>query len=731
MRITSKVLGVGVILFILMAVSAGANAQAIDLTLPGMKVRAAAVADTIFRISVNAAGEPAPRQSIYLDPDHPLTPIGRAETAGNVVSITTSAGVLRFDKTAGTYTLLDAKGAMLIPPTPIATIDGPALRLNIGWPVGQPFEVYDSGNGVDTLIQHAVNTRVDNGVAVQPFFWSLGGFATFVVGDDDNAPATCDGKIDTDHVSWRVHGSAADLYLIVAPTLDAATRGLLDLTGHPPVPPRWTFGYLQSRWGWKDRAYIDDTLHQFITRKIPVDAFIFDFEWYTTFPDYNVKPQGVAGFSDFGWNPALFPEPAEQVKQLHDAGVHFVGIRKPRLGNSDTLKFIRDKGWGFRSKSNVDTRGLWFADVDARTWYAQQLKPLLQVGIDGWWDDEGEFTYTNYIYWNMAERQALDAVNPKQRLWTIDRAFEPGSTRTGAVAWTGDINASWHDFGKTPASLMNWGLAGMPFCGCDIGGFNGQTTPQLLTRWTEAGTFFPIMRTHSELNMKPHFPWLFGDDAEAAMRKAIDLRMQLVPMLYSLAHQTHRTGEPMMRPLMTAFPNDVGVRNETSEWLIGDGLLAAPILTESDHRQVYFPADTWYDLATGEKHLGPTSIDVKAGFDQALAYVRAGTILPLGPVIQHTRDLPGGPLEVRIYPGRDARFTLTEDDGATTGYLHGDLRDTTFVWNDAARELTWSRSGTYAGPDVFTNVRVILEGEASSKPIEQTLAETGRVSFAR
>ena len=436
-----------------------------------------------------------------------------------------------------------------------------------------------------------------------------------------------------------------------------------------------------------------------------------------------MKPVGEKEFVDFGWNPNVFPDPAAQLKELHDAGVHFVGIRKPRLGNSGALAMERSKGWDFRGGTSYDARDLRYDVPALRDWYADQTEPLLKIGVDGWWDDEGEFTYTTYSYWNMAERHALDAVHPDARLWTICRAFQPGTSRFGAAAWTGDIHATWDAFQKTPTALLNWSLAGMPYCGCDIGGFHGETNPELLVRWLEAGTFFPVMRTHSENTVRPHFPWLFGEPALAAIRETLDLRYQLIPLLYSLGHQTYETGEPLMRPLVMQYPADPAVADLSSEWLVGDSLLVAPILQPGGHRQVYLPDDQWFDFATGQRVTG-RSFDLTVPFDVTPLYVRAGAILPLAPIVQHTRDLRGGPLELQVYPGRNGHFTLVEDDGSTAAYTTGVERRTSFQWDDASKTLTWTRTGSYNGNDCFNSIRVTVKGQ-SPQPTAQPLSPTG------
>jgi len=270
----------------------------------------------------------------------------------------------------------------------------------------------------------------------------------------------------------------------------------------------------------------------------------------------------------------------------------------------------------------------------------------------------------------------------------------------------------------------------MPYPACDIGGFIGNTNAKLLTRWMEAGVFFPVMRTHSEIGVIPHFPWLFGADAEDAMRKALDLRYRLVPYYYSLAHQAHDSGVPLMRPLAMEFPNDPRCEDLSDEWLMGDGLLAAPILDASDQRSVYLPKDTWYALGTKEP-IQKDHLEVNAKLDEIPAYVRAGTILPLGPVIQHTDNLPGGPLEVQVYPGKDASFTLVQDDGVSTAYLNGQVRWTRFSWNDRGRKLSWIVEGPYAGKDIFTEMTISVMDPTGPKMASASLASNGQQVISR
>ncbi|MGH8023679.1 MAG: TIM-barrel domain-containing protein, partial [Limisphaerales bacterium] len=430
-------------------------------------------------------------------------------------------------------------------------------------------------------------------------------------------------------------------------------------------------------------------------------------------------------------NTNLFPDPASQIADYHSQGIHVVGIRKPRMGNSRTLAMIRKKHWnlpGLTDREKFESRDLNFANPEFRQWYIARLAPLLAAGIDGWWNDEGEAAYTMYYYWNLTEKEALARFRPGARLWTLNRAFSPGLQRLGAAAWTGDIKSSWSTLAATPASLLNWSLAGMPYETCDIGGFIGNPSPELLSRWMEAGVFFPVMRSHSELHAVPRFPWLFGPKALKAIRTALDLRYRLVPYYYSLAHETFETGVPIMRPLLMEYPADPRAADLTDEWLMGPSLLAAPVLQPGDTRAVYLPAGKWHAFKSIVPIQGGQTIQVTAGLDEIPVYIPAGTILPLGPVIEHTSQMPGGPLELEIYPGHDATFTLVEDDGQTTDYLDGQMRRVTFKWNDADRKLTWTTAGDYDGGDIYQSVHVVVFDPAGKKEARSGLGASGALT---
>jgi alpha-glucosidase len=414
---------------------------------------------------------------------------------------------------------------------------------------------------------------------------------------------------------------------------------------------------------------------------------------------------------------------------MHAMNLHFVGIRKPRV-NGANLDYAKAHGWILTGND------LRFDIPAARDWWWSKQLPLLKTGVDGWWNDEAEQAYDEFF--NMSREQYLGgrAVSPK-RQWSLDRAFSPGIQHYGAAIWTGDIDTSWETFSQQPGTLLNWSMAGMPYVTHDTGGFHGTPSPELYTRWIEEAAFIPVMRSHGT-NGSPRWPWAFGDEAQAAMTKAIDLRYRLVPYIYTFAEAAYRTGLPLMRPLFMEFPDDQATWSLNDEWLLGDRVLAAPVLAMGGARKVYLPAGDWFDGNTGKAVAGGQTLDLTpVPLDVIPFFVRAGTILPLGPVMQSTTQSgdpleaaatsedalappqPAGesedPLEVRVYPGADAAFSLYEDDGNNYDYEKGAFTRIPMRWDDRKRILTIDdRQGSYPGM-LTTRHLVIALPDGSTK----------------
>ncbi len=692
---TRRALFAGVLFLLGLQTAAAQNATASDSSnLKPFVTLSPQVAPGVFHLVVNALPDAAtpPASPFVVAPSESVPPPAEDQSPG---TLTGAPG-----NVSNPLVLRSAEGKALLTLKTVAS-NGNSTTFTFEHDAQDRF--YGNGNESENHAGPLVHTSgqqiVNNGTTCVPFIWSPSGYGILVANDIRDVKQHITWSDTNGTLTWTVPEGFADIYLMAAPDSAGVLGEYARLTGSAPIPPRWTFGFLLSRWGYKDAADVQDKWHQFRDRKIPVDAFIYDYDWYV---------------KDWEFNPKTFPEPAADLAQMHAMNLHFVGIRKPRVTgvNAD---YAKSQGWVIPAPFGFDLR---FDIPSARSWWWNHQLLLLKDGVDGWWNDEAEETYDEFFF--MSQKQYLGgrAISPN-RPWSIDRAFAPGIQHYGAAAWSGDIDSTWAAFREQPGTLLNWSLAGMPYVSHDTGGFQSTPTPELYTRWIEEAVFIPIMRAHGTQG-SPRWPWAFGEDGLAAMTKAIDLRYRLIPYIYTLAETTYRTGLPPMRPLFLEFPEDRKTWSLNDEWMLGDRLLAAPVLTQGGKRKVYLPAGGWFDGNTGKAVAGAQTLDLTpVPLDVIPFYVRAGTILPLGPVTQSTAEAED-PLEVRIYPGTDAAFSLYEDDGNTYGYEKGAFARIPMQWNDRKRILTLgARQGHYPGMQTTRHLVVALP-DGSTKQMTYT-----------
>ncbi|MBN1384194.1 MAG: discoidin domain-containing protein [Elusimicrobia bacterium] len=514
------------------------------------------------------------------------------------------------------------------------------------------------------LIKTSAVTGMEGGVSKLPFFISSLGYGIFVHDEKDGMSWEKEKKSH----SITVPGEVLDMYILTGKNpydlLDAYT----DLTGKPLMPPLWSFGFMMSRWGYSGWDDIKEKWDIFRSKEIPVDVFIYDYDWF---------------IKDWEWNRKCFPSPAENLELAESMGIKVVGIRKPRCDYDENLEFIKSKGWVL--ENTPSDFNLFIPEV--REWWWEKNLPLLKDGIAGWWNDEAEHAWLEYYYMVDTQYKGMQKQYPGKRVWTINRAFTPGLQRLGAAVWTGDVNSSWEHLQNQPCTFLNYGITGMPYSSSDIGGFIGKPSPEMYVRWIQLGVFTPVMRAHSQQH-SDRWPWAFGSDAEDAVKKAIELRYRLIPYLYSYAHKAYVTGEPLLRPLFFDFGDDPQTFNMDDEFLVGNEILAAPVLNQGGKRIVYLPEGLWYDFKTGETQNGPVLFENRYKLDEIPVFIKGGSIIPVSPVVQHTGEKDDIPLEINLYPGSDTGFVLYLDDGETYDYEKGEYNETLLKWNDKDNSLT-------------------------------------------
>ena len=336
----------------------------------------------------------------------------------------------------------------------------------------------------------------------------------------------------------------------------------------------------------------------------------------------------------------------------------------------------------------------------------------------------------------------------QKRVFIMTRSSYAGQQHYGSNMWSGDVNSSWDMLRKQVPAGLSYSLTGNPNFNTDIGGFfcgsyntkgsgSAPRNPQfqeLYVRWMQYGLFCPVFRSHGA--DAPREIWQFGKKGEPvydAIEKQIRLRYRLIPYLYSTAWQVTSNNDSYMRPLFSDFAADKKVWNITDEFLFGRSILAAPIVkaqyteekiirtdamtgwnrqnatdgsaagaidfTATKSTTKYLPKGAaWYDFWTNKQYKGGQDVTLETTLDRVPMFVRAGSILPLGPEMQYVGEKAWDNLEMRVYPGANGSFTLYEDEGDNYNYEKGQYATITFQWNDKARTLTiGERKGSYPG----------------------------------
>lgn len=505
-----------------------------------------------------------------------------------------------------------------------------------------------------------------------------------------------------------------EYFVISGPPLDTIS-GLSNLTGRPPLPPKWTLGFLNSQWG-ATEAEIRQIAATYRAKHIPLDAFIFDFDW---------KAWGEDNYGEWRWNststpesysPDKFPEGAsgKLAQDMRRDGIKLAGILKPRIllyrkGSTSTMHEAAAYAdahhlWYPEEPKTIDyvtgreARDLDFSKSETREWFWKHLEPAFDAGMAGWWNDEADetntadgqvFKFDNFQFMNMG--RALyegQRAYSNQRVWSINRNYYVGAPRYGYAEWSGDIQSGFVSMAQQRARMLATLDLGEPHWSMDTGGFFGLPTDENYARWMEFAAFVPIDRVHGEDNEKRQ-PWVYGPVAEQAAVKAIRLRYQLLPYMYSNEHNATETGIGIVRPLFWAFPDDPQAANDSSSWMFGDALLFSPVVTagESDH-VMYLPAGTWFDYFRGNRMEGGRTIhypvDPKTWQDMPL-FVRSGSILATRPVQDYVGQTAATEITLDVFPGPPCKFSYYDDDGKTYAYEEGESYQQTIHAENTAR----------------------------------------------
>jgi alpha-D-xyloside xylohydrolase len=741
------------------AITAHPGADGVTFALPDAVLRLQVWSDRIIRVTYAPGAALPEAQSLCVVAQPAAVKWDFRETAEDF-SVTTAAVQARVDRQSGAVSFLDASGAAYLAetpggrvfsPTPVKHLDARQAEQDFALaPDEAIFGLGQQASGPWNYRGQTVRLLQSNMNIALPVLVSSRGYG--ILWDNPAITTVAVGAAGRENVvAWTSEvARAIDYYFLAGPDLDQVVAGYRELTGAAPMFGKWVFGFWQCREHYETQAEILGVLAQYRERGTPIDGVIQDWQYWTP------KPWGSHEF-----DPARYPDPAGMVAQIHAAHAHIIISVWSRFDvGCENLQQLKDVNGVFDPVyPNVwpKGQGQWYDafSADARRVYWRQIsEKLLTLGLDGWWLDAtepelsgqwgeirdlrtalGSGAYLASAYPLMSTNgiyQGQRAETSAKRVFILTRSAWAGQQRNAAVSWSGDIQGNWDTFKKQIPAGLNFSLAGIPYWNTDIGGFFGGKPAdpryaELFTRWFQFGAFCPLFRVHGAGASKEM--WRFDAATDAILVKYDRLRYRLLPYIYATAWQVTHAGDTMLRPLVMDFRTDAPAVGVSDQYLFGRALLVNPVVTPgATSRKVYLPAGRdWYDFWTGRRTAGGQTVDAPAPIDTLPLYVKAGSILPLGPVVQYAEEQPAAPLELRVYRGADGAFTLYEDDGNTYDYEKGAYAEVPITWNETAHKLTiGARRGSFPGLAAEREFRVVWvrEGKGAGLPEPETADAT-------
>ena len=500
-------------------------------------------------------------------------------------------------------------------------------------------------------------------------------------------------------------GNAVDYFFFYGPALEQVIQGYRLMTGAAPLLPRWAYGFWQCRERYSSQQEILDTASEFRNRKIPVDVLVQDWQYW-----------GKYGWNAMRFDEKYYPDPAQLMSELHKKDLRLVISVWAKFGAETAVdqKFKNANlvltseaatGEPGESKEKEDWADLFNPKAQSLYW-SEIDRNLFRLGLDGWWLDAsepegdplgtdktflgpGKIVRNAYpLYETSAVFDGQKTADPSKRVVILSRSAFAGQQRNSSISWSGDISGNWETLRQQIPAGLSFGMSGVPYWTTDIGGFfrpadqyTSEAYHELLIRWFEFGTFCPIFRVHgfhSETEM-----WKFGPEVEQDLRQFDTFRYRLLPYIYSQAWDVTHNGGTMMRALPLEYPSDSRVREISDQFMFGPSLLISPVVNKgARERDVWLPgAGSWIDFWTGQLLNAGGSVKANAPLSEVPIHVKGGSILVLGPIVQSAEEV-ADPLEIRIYPGSDADFSLYEDQGDSFSYENGLRATIPMHWDD-------------------------------------------------
>lgn len=564
-----------------------------------------------------------------------------------------------------------------------------------------------------------------------------------VICKSSNTPSLSLKLSDNETVFNSPNAKSLDYVVFAGDNTDEIIANYRNQTGNVPMLPKWAFGFWQCRERYTSGEHLVSTLKEFRKRNLPVDVIVQDWQYW-----------GKYGWGVPKFDETHYPEPEKFIKEIHDLNAHF------SISVWENLNKESEIGKEYVSKNLFIPNSPWIDIYNPETqqthWNALN-KNLFTLGVDSWWMDatependalRGKQTYfglgdfyrlTYPLFVSKAVYEGQRNTNPDKRVAILTRSAFLGQQRYGTINWSGDIGWDWDTYKRQIVAGLNYNLTGMPYWTTDIGGFfrpgptqyTDEKYHEILTRWFQWGVFNPIFRMHGYQTETE--PWKYGEKVENNMRSMLNLRYRLLPYIYSEAWQITKNNSTLMRPLIMDFNSDTTAVSTAYEYMFGKAFLIAPVTSpDVANWEVYLPKqNAWFDFWTGKHYEGGQTISTPAPLDKIPVFVKEGSIVPMGNVIQNTNSKQDE-LEIRIYTGKDGSFTLYSDEGDNYNYEKGKHTEIPMVWNEKNQTLTVGKqTGSYKNQTALYTMHIVWISGKQNDTISETIKYVGQTVIVK
>jgi oligosaccharide 4-alpha-D-glucosyltransferase len=541
------------------------------------------------------------------------------------------------------------------------------------------------------------------------------------------------GATEKSVLEYKVEQGNLAYYLISGPSFESLLNQYTSLTGRQPLPPLWSLGFIQSKYGYQSDKEALKIVTKLQKQKFPIDGLVLDLYWFGT-----PKTMG-----NMDWDRKKFKEPEQLLKNLDELGVKLIPITETFIAKtSNSYEFLDKNNLLAKSKSGNSfvIENFWagpsgLLDIykpEAGDWMWQKYKTQIDKGVAGWWCDLGEpeshpdgmlhslgnarYVHNVYsLFWAKLLADKYKQEYPNQRLFNLIRSGYAGMQRYNTFPWSGDVQRSYDGLKAQVQIMLSMGMSGVAYMHSDLGGFTGgPKNPELYTRWLQFGAFCPIMRAHGE--GVPAEPIYYKSKYKDIVRSYIQLRYRLLPYNYTLSYQNTSQGMPITRPLNFNDPNNQSLANVCDEYFWGPNFLIAPVFeANAQSRSVIFPQGNWINYWNDSIYSGNTRVTVDAPLDKMPVFVKAGSFIPTTSLCNSTKFYKTDSLFVYVYPDKSTSefsFEMFNDDGKDAKSIENkQFEKLNFVAMPSENyfNISLTKSGDYPGAPQTRTITYILK----------------------